>query len=97
MHRVFEAFAVALRATPDAGLPVLQRDAWACELNVYLDSIVLDGVYVDEADGRPGFRLLPAPTAAEVPALTEQVARRVTRVLRRRGLLDATVPYEATR
>jgi hypothetical protein len=34
----------------------MQRYGSACELNVHLHSIVLDGVYVDEADGRPGFR-----------------------------------------
>jgi hypothetical protein len=56
---------------------------------------VLDGVYVDESDGRPGFRPLPAPTAAELHALTAKVARKVLRVLRRRGLLDETVLEDA--
>ena len=72
-------------------MTVVQRFGSACELNVHLHSIVLDGVYVDEADGRPGFRPLPAPTTAEMRALTAKVARKVIRVLRRRGLLDETV------
>ena len=64
---------------------VVQRYGSACELNVHLHSIVLDGVYVDESDGRPGFRPLPAPTKAELHTLTATVARKVTRALRRRG------------
>ena len=74
---------------------VVQRFGSACELNVHLHSIVLDGVYADEADGRPGFRPLPAPTTAEMHALTAKVARKVIRVLRRRGLLDETVLEDA--
>jgi hypothetical protein len=74
---------------------VAQRFGSACELNVHLHSIVLDGVYVDVADGRPGFRPLPAPTAAELHALTAKVARKVIRLLQRRGLLDETVLEDA--
>jgi len=74
---------------------VVQRYGSACELNVHLHSIVLDGVYVDESDGRPGFRPLPAPTTAELHAVTARVARKVLRVLRRRGLLDETVLEDA--
>ena len=74
---------------------VVQRFGSACELNVHVHSIVLDGVYVDEADGRLGFRPLPAPTTAELHALTAKVARKVIRVLRRRGLLDETVLDDA--
>ena len=73
----------------------MQRYGSACELNVHLHSIVLDGVYVDESDGRPGFRPLPAPTTAELHALTVKVARKVIRVLRRRGLLDETLLDDA--
>ena len=74
---------------------VVQRFGSACELNVHLHSIVLDGVYVEESDGRSGFRPLPAPTTAEMHALTTKVARKVIRVLRRRGLLDETVLDDA--
>ena len=76
-------------------LTVVQRFGSACELNVHLHSIVLDGVYVEESDGRSGFRPLPAPTTAEMHALTTKVARKVIRVLRRRGLLDETVLDDA--
>jgi hypothetical protein len=74
---------------------VVQRYGSACELNVHLHSLVLDGVYVDESDGRPGFRPLPAPTKAELHALTATVARKVTRVLRRRGLLQEALLDDA--
>ena len=76
-------------------MTVVQRYGSACELNVHLHSIVLDGVYVDESDGRPGFRPLPAPTKAELHTLTATVARKVTRALRRRGLLHETVLDDA--
>jgi hypothetical protein len=73
----------------------MQRYGSACELNVHLHSMVLDGVYVDESDGRPGFRPLPAPTTAELHGLTVKVERKVVRVLRRRGLLDETLLDDA--
>ena len=45
--------------------------------------------------GRAGFRPLPPPTTAELHALTVKVARKVIRVLRRRGLVDETLLDDA--
>ena len=50
--------------------------------------IVLDGAHVMGEDGRVRFQALPAPTGEERRAWTEEIASRVTRLLRRRGLLD---------
>ena len=67
----------------------------ACEVNLHLHSILVDGVYVDEASGRPGFRPLPPPTSQELRALTRGVARKVMRALSRRGLMDEGVLDDA--
>jgi hypothetical protein len=51
--------------------------------------VVFDGVYVDDAStGRPQFRPLPAPTAAELEGVTRAVVRKARCALRRAGLLD---------
>ena len=74
------------------GITVVQRFGSACELNVHFHTLVFDGVYVDDAStGRPQFRPLPAPTAAELEGVTRAVVRRVRRALRRAGLLDDEV------
>ena len=98
-------FAFHRRRARRAGLPdrggrcgavtVIQRYGSACELNLHLHSIVLDGVYVDEPSGRPGFRPLPPPTAKELIGLTRGVARRVQRALRRQGLMSERVLEDA--
>ena len=45
-------------------ITVIQRYGSACELNLHFHSVVVDGVYVDEARG-VGFRPLPPPTTRE--------------------------------
>ena len=50
--------------------------------------LLLDGVYVERADGTLRFRRVGAPTAAELEALTDTLARRIGRLLERRGLVE---------
>jgi hypothetical protein len=71
------------------GITVVQRFGSACELNLHFHTVVFDGVYVDDAStGRPQFRPLPAPTAAELEGVTRAVVRKARCALRRAGLLD---------
>jgi len=65
----------------------VQRFGGALNLNVHFHVIVLDGVHVMGKDGRVRFQALPAPTGKERRAWTEEIASRVARLLRRRGLL----------
>ena len=66
----------------------VQRFGGALNLNLHFHAIVLDGVHVRGPNGRLSFRALPPPRPAERLAWTESIARRVTALLRRRGLLD---------
>lgn len=64
---------------------VVQRFGSALNLNVHLHLLVLDGVYVEQADGTLRWRRVGAPTTAEVEALVERVASRIEAWLARRG------------
>lgn len=65
----------------------IQRFGSAINLNLHLHSLVLDGVYT-EADGRARYRPLPPPTQRDIDKLCAIIARRVRRLLVRRGLAD---------
>ena len=67
---------------------LIQRFGGALNLNVHFHMLLLDGVYVERADGTLRFRRVGAPTAAELEALTDTLARRIGRLLERRGLVE---------
>ena len=56
---------------------------------MHFHAIVLDGVHVEGPVGALTFHVLPGPTAFEVAALTELIARRVGRLLEREGRTPA--------
>jgi len=68
----------------------VQRFGDALNLNVHFHSLVLDGVYARSAEGTLRFHPLPPPDDAEVERVARQVARRLSRLLERRGLGDDT-------
>jgi len=63
----------------------VQRFGSALNLNVHLHLVVLDGVYVERADGSLRWHRVQAPTTAEVERLLERVGRRVEAWLARRA------------
>ena len=69
-------------------VPFVQRFGDALELNVHFHSLVLDGVYAHTLEGALRFHVLPPPEGAEVARVAIQVARRIQRLLERRGLVD---------
>ena len=73
----------------------VQRFGDALNLNVHFHSVVLDGVYVVEANGGPRFRRLPAPSDAEVERVTRSIVRRLRRLLLRCGLGPETEASDA--
>ena len=73
----------------------VQRFGGALNLNVHFHSLMLDGVYGPGAEGEPHFHPLPPPSDAEVGRVAEAVARRIVRLLERRGLGADAVPLEA--
>jgi hypothetical protein len=70
----------------------VQRFGDALNLNVHFHSLVLDGVYARTPEGRLRFHVLPPPEDAEVVRVATQVARRIQRLLERRGLADGADP-----
>ncbi len=73
----------------------VQRFGDALNLNVHFHSLLLDGVYAPGPIGGQRFHPLPPPDDAEVARVVSQVARRIARLLERRGLGPASDPSEA--
>ena len=76
------------RDAQTGAVTLIQRFGGALNLNVHFHMLLLDGVYVERADGTLRFRRVGAPTTAELEALTVTLARRIGRLLERRGLLE---------
>ncbi len=70
----------------------VQRFGDALNLNVHFHSLVLDGVYARTPEGLLRFLVLPPPEDAEVARVATRVARRIGRLLERRGLAGGTEP-----
>jgi hypothetical protein len=66
----------------------VQRFGDALNLNVHFHSLFLDGVYARTAEGALRFHPLPPPDDAEVEHVARQVARRLGRLLERRGPVE---------
>ncbi len=76
------------RATGDTGaVTLIQRFGSALNLNVHFHMIFLDGVYLPAGD-QPVFRHVPAPTAAQLQELVQQIAERIGKLLEKRGLIE---------
>ena len=93
IHRCLSAHLIgrAGRSKRDAqtgAVTLIQRFGGALNLNVHFHMLLLDGVYVERADGSLRFRRVGAPTTAELEALTRTLARRIGRLLERRGVLE---------
>src|SRR5262249_2944985 len=75
---------------------VVQRFGSGLELNVHFHVLGLDGVFALAADGTMRFHRVEAPTDADIARLVGAIARRLGRLLARRGLaIDATDPLVA--
>ena len=79
---------LCLRRLSDAhpgGACVAQRWGGSVNLNPHLHALVMDGVFVREADGVLRFRALAEPTKGEIAAVAWRVCQRVVGLLRKRG------------
>jgi hypothetical protein len=77
---------------------VIQRFGSGLELNVHFHTLAFDGVFAPGTDGTLRFHRLPPPSDADVAQLVATIARRVRRLLVRRGLggdADGTDPLAA--
>ena len=73
----------------------VQRFGDALNLNVHFHALVLDGVYARGESGGPRFHPLPPPDGDEVARVARRIARRIVRLLERRGLHPAADSEEA--
>jgi hypothetical protein len=74
----------------------IQRSGGAINLNVHYHVLVIDGVYAAaEGTKTPTFSPLPPPDDDEIARVTAAIAKRIVRLLKRRGLLvDEGAPAE---
>ena len=75
-----------IRKAKGGGVTFVQRFGGSINLNVHFHSLVLDGVYYEDSDGRIRFRRLPKPTDVEVKRVTASIVKKIQRLLERRGL-----------
>ncbi|MCP4039502.1 MAG: transposase, partial [bacterium] len=74
----------------------VQRFGSSINLHTHFHALVLDGVYADpEEQGSPQFFALSPPTDEEIARVTATLAKRIVRLLMRRGLLDEEGPPSA--
>jgi hypothetical protein len=79
-------------------ITVVQRFGSGLELNVHFHTLAFDGVFAPGTDGTLRFHRLLPPSDADVTRLVATIARRVARLLVRRGVgagLDAHDPLAA--
>jgi hypothetical protein len=93
---VFASLRRRARERPDAparplrcgAVSFVQRFGDALNLNVHFHCLVIDGVYGPGSDGAARFLALPPPSDAEVARVTQTFARRLERLLVRRGFFE---------
>ena len=86
-RRARARFGEQARGARCGAVTFVQRFGDALNLNVHFHSLILDGVYLRTLDGSAQLRALPPPTDAEVERVAVSIARRLVRLLERRGLL----------
>ena len=73
----------------------LQRSGGSINLNPHFHSLLLDGVYASSVPYEaPRFHPLPPPTDQEIARITATIARRVEKLVTRRGLLCEEGPTD---
>lgn len=84
-----------IRKAKGGGVTFVQRFGGAINLNVHFHSLVMDGVYYRDEDKRICFQRLPPPEDSEVARVTASIAKKIHRLLERRGLGPQADPGEA--
>ena len=67
---------------------IIQRFGAALNVNVHTHALVLDGVFADDGSGRLQFHPVAPPTDEEMDHVHATIARRVDRLVERRGVKD---------
>jgi hypothetical protein len=78
-------------------MTAIQRCGSALNVNVHFHTLAVQGVFVDDGRGALRFAPNPEPSGDDVEALLLTVARRITRLAKRRGIdLDRPQEDDAT-
>ena len=75
-----------VRGGRGGAVTAIQRFGSALNLNVHFHTLAVQGVFVDDRGGGLRFVPNPEPSEGEVEALLLATARRITRLVRRRGI-----------
>jgi len=86
--RVREKVGIDARDVHFGAVTFIQRFGDALDLNPYFHSLVLDGAYVVRHGRFEGFVQIGAPSDEDVAGIAVQVAKRLVRMLRRRGKVE---------
>jgi hypothetical protein len=84
-----------IRKVTCGAVTFVQRFGGAINLNIHMHSLVLDGIYYEASDKGIRFQRLPPPTDSEVARVTADIAKKIQRLLERRGLGPQADPNEA--
>jgi len=76
------------------GVTFVQRFGGAINLNIHFHSLILDGVYYEDANKEICFQRLPPPDDSEVARVTVCIVKKIHRLLERRGLGPKADPEE---
>jgi hypothetical protein len=75
-----------IRGGRGGAVTAIQRFGSALNLNVHFHTLAVQGVFVDDSGGGLRFGPNPAPTDLEVARLLTSISRRITRLVKRRGI-----------
>ena len=81
---------------PTGAVTHVQRFGSSVNLHVHFHSMLLDGVFTRDEQGRARFHPAPPPTRAELDQVVQRVHRRALAWLARRKLLDASAAGDAS-
>jgi len=85
-----------IRGGRGGAVTAIQRFGSAVNLNVHFHTLAVQGVFIDDGSGGLCFVPNPEPSELEVEKLLLSVARRITRLVKRRGIdLDRPQDEEA--
>ena len=71
-----------------AGITFIQRFGSKLNLNPHLHMLLADGVFEVIDDQTVRFRKTPSPTDEDIVSLVGKIAKRISRALRRKGLVS---------
>jgi hypothetical protein len=83
-----------IRKAQCGGVTFVQRFGGAINLNIHFHSLILDGIYYEDANKEIRFQKLPPPDDSEVARVTACIVKKIHRLLERKDLGPQANPGE---